>query len=184
MLRGWVVPVGLSLLAGCSSSYEPARSPRIETVVDGGQPTFVKDGERVGSLTFGTGLVDAVQGNPRAEHHARVGRNLIVGGFVFELAGLGGEIGALAVLAHDRSQGETQASALAVGLLIGGLVATTTGIVMIFAGRPHLYDAINIYNDGVAGCPPAVPAAPLATTASAPAPAAPPTGAPLGPRLQ
>jgi hypothetical protein len=150
--------LALSFVAGCSSSYEPARSPRIQTVVEGGQPTFVKNGERFGSLAFGTGLVDAVEGNPQAEHHARVGRNLIVGGFVLDLVGLGAEIGGLAVLAHDRNQnGDAPASGVAVGLLVGGLVAVAAGTVMIIAGQPHVYDAINIYNDGVAAQPAASP---------------------------
>ena len=64
---------------------------------------FVKDGERVGSQSFGTGLVDAVQSNPRAQHQARVGRNLMVGGLVCTLLGLGAEIGGLAVLAQGNT---------------------------------------------------------------------------------
>jgi len=166
MRSGLVVLVGLSCVAGCSTSYEPARSPRIETVVQGGQPTFVKDGVHFGSQVWGTGLVDAVQGNPQAEHHARVGRNLIAGGFVLDLVGLGSEIGGLAVLAHDRNQHPgAPASGLAVGLIVGGLAAVIAGSTMIMAGQPHVYDAINIYNDGLT---------PRPTTAPLP----------VGPRLQ
>ncbi|MEI9938815.1 MAG: hypothetical protein WDO69_16470 [Pseudomonadota bacterium] len=166
MRSGIVGLLGLVFVQGCSSSYEPARSPRIETVVDGGYPTFVKDGAHFGSPALGTGLVDAVRGNPRAEHHARVGRNLIVGGFVLDLVGLGTEIGGLVVLAHDQTgQSDAPASGLAVGLVVGGLVAVATGTVMIMSGQPHVYDAINIYNDGL-------------STQPTPAPS------PLGPRLQ
>jgi hypothetical protein len=168
MCRGLVALLALSFVAGCSSSYEPARSPRIETVVDGGQPTFVKDGERVGHLAFGTGLVDAVHANPRAEHHARVGRNLVAGGFVLSLAGLGTEIGGLVVLAREGASSQPSNSGLGVALLVTGVAAAISGSVMMLAGQTHIYDAVNIYNDGLGTSPPPTPA---------------PT-APLGPRVQ
>ena len=106
MPRALCVLFVLVFSQACTSSYEPARSPRIATVIDGGQPTFVKDGVHFGSQVWGTGLVDAVHGNPRAEHHARVGRNLIAGGFVLSLvgvnlgfyAGVTGQVSMLAIL--------------------------------------------------------------------------------------
>src|SRR5947207_14437074 len=99
MRQGLVVLLGLVVLQGCSSSYEPAKSPRIVTVIEGGQPTFVKNGERIGGPAFGSGLVEAVEGNPEAEHHATVGRNLVLGGFVLDLVGLGSVIGGTVVFA-------------------------------------------------------------------------------------
>jgi hypothetical protein len=163
MRRGLVVLLTFACGQGCASSYQPVKSPRIATVVAGGQPTFVKDGVHFGSQVWGTGLVDAVHGNPQAEHHARVGRNLIAGGFVLSLAGLGSEIGGLAVLIHEHDQhSEAAPSAVAVGLVVGGLIAALTGSALIMAGQPHLYDAINIHNDSVD---------------------VPPTTAPLGPRV-
>jgi hypothetical protein len=165
MRQGLFVLLALIFTQGCTTSYEPARSPRIETVVEGGQPTFVKDGVHFGGPVWGSGLADAVHGNPRAEHHARVGRNLIVGGFVVSLAGLGAEIGGLVVLAKDNNSstaGDSN-SGVAAGLVIGGVVVALTGCVMMLAGQPHIYDAINIYNDGIAARP---------------------TPAPLGPRVQ
>ena len=160
MRRGFVVLLGLVFAEGCTSSYEPAKSPRIATVVAGGQPTFVKDGVQFGSQVWGTGLVDAVHGNPRAEHHARVGRNLIAGGFVLGLVGLGSEIGGLVVAVHDNNQPNGEASPLAIGLIIGGLATALTGSALIMAGQPHLYDAINIYNDSVDVRPTAPPVGP------------------------
>ena len=73
--RRWAacVLVSTAALAGCSSSYEPARSPRIVTVMEGGVPHFVKDGRDYGGPLFGGGLVHAVQGNPRAEAEACTG---------------------------------------------------------------------------------------------------------------
>jgi len=151
MPRALCVLFVLVFSQACTSSYEPARSPRIATVIDGGQPTFVKDGVHFGSQVWGTGLVDAVHGNPRAEHHARVGRNLIAGGFVLSLVGLATEIGGVAVAVQDQSQhpDEPGVSGVAMGLLVGGLAAAIAGSVVAISGQPHLHDAINIYNDSL-----------------------------------
>jgi hypothetical protein len=147
MSRVLVGLVALFLTCACSSSYEPARSPRITTVMEDGWPTFVKDGARYGTPAFGVGLVDAVQGNPRAEEQARIGRNLAIGGFVFDMVGLGSEIGGLVALEHDQLQ--HQPSTLATGLVFGGLGAVLVGSVMLLNAQPHIYDAVNIYNDGI-----------------------------------
>jgi hypothetical protein len=147
MRRVLIGLLALFFAAGCSSSYEPARSPRILTMVDDGAPTFVKDGMPVGAVGFGGGLADAVRGNPRAEREARVGHNLVVGGFVLDLAGLGSEIGAGVALGQQRPN--DRASGLALGLAIGGAAAVIAGSVLILSGQPHIYDAVNIYNDGV-----------------------------------
>jgi hypothetical protein len=61
--------LGVGLLASvcacaCSSGYEPAKSPRISTVMESGWPTFVKDGTRYGNPAFGVGLV-GVDGSAR-----------------------------------------------------------------------------------------------------------------------
>jgi hypothetical protein len=163
MRRGLVVFLTFAFGQGCASSYEPAKSPRIATVIEGGQPTFVKDGVHFGSPVWGTGLLDAVHGNPQAEHHARVGRNLIAGGFVLGFVGLGAEIGALAVLVHeDNQQNSAPPSGLALGLLVGGVAAALTGSALIMAGQPHVYDAVNIHNDSVDVRPPTAQLGPRA----------------------
>ena len=149
MRRGLAVLLTLVFSQACTSSYEPARSPRIATVIDSGQPTFVKDGVHFGSAVWGTGLVDTVQSSPQAQHHARVGRDLIAGGFALSLAGLGSEIGGVVVLAQDTNEPSGKASGLAIGLLVGGIAAALAGSFMIMSGQPHVYDAINIYNDSL-----------------------------------
>ncbi len=162
----------LSTLQGCSSSYQPAQSPRIVTVIRGGTPVFVKDGTSYGSPLFGSGLVDAVRGNPRAEDEARTGRNLAIGGFVFDMAGLGSEIGALATIRPD-TPGNSHNNDVSFGLLIAGLVGVTVGSVMLIAAPPHIYDAVNIYNDGLeAPVPILVPLPPTALPPAALPPAA------------
>lgn len=172
MRRGFAVLLALAFFSqGCSSSYEPARSPRIAMVVESGQPTFVKNGERLGSPAFGGGLVDAVASNPEAQHQATIGRNWVVGGLVLDLVGLGSVIGGTVVLAKDNASTlPDHPSTAGTALLIGGLAAALAGSVMILCGQPHIYDAVNIYNDGLE---------PRVTTPPTP----PPTTPPLGPRV-
>ncbi|HYP99373.1 MAG TPA: hypothetical protein VER96_11950 [Polyangiaceae bacterium] len=189
MRRGSIILLGLAFSQGCSSSYEPARSPRIVTVVEGGQPTFVKNGEHFGGPAFGSGLAEAVEGNAEAEHQATVGRNLVLGGFVLDLVGLGTMIGGTVVLAKNDTSPEPHADAAGTALLVGGAVAVLAGSVLILCGQPHIYDAVNIYNDGLEQrltAPPLMPvttpptiAPPAAAPPSTPAPAAlPPAAAP------
>lgn len=173
MRRGSIILLALAFsqfCQGCSSSYEPARSPRIVTVIEGGQPTFVKNGEHFGGPAFGSGLAEAVEGNTEAEHQATVGRNLVLGGFVLDLVGLGSMIGGTVVLAKNDTSTEPQSNTAGTALLLGGVVAALAGSVMILAGQPHIYDAVNIYNDGLER--------PVAPVLTAPLPMAPPTATP------
>jgi hypothetical protein len=144
-LERWAIRVLLvPTLVGCSSSYEPARSPRIVTVMEGGAPHFVKDGMDYGSPLFGGGLVDAVEGNARAEAEARTGRNLTIAGFVFDVAGLGSELTGLVVLEQERGRSNT-----GLGLTLAGLAGVLIGSTLLISAPPHMYDAVNIYNDGL-----------------------------------
>lgn len=179
MRRGLAVLLVLALTAGCSSSYEPARSPRIVTVVEAGQPQFVKNGERIGGPAFGSGLADAVASNPEAQRQATIGRNLVLGGFVLDLVGLGSVIGGTVVLAKQDAQ--EQPSTAGAALLLGGVAAALAGSVLILCGQPHIYDAVNIYNDGLDARPSPTPAVP-APAPAAPTPAAPDATVPPGPR--
>jgi hypothetical protein len=144
------------IIQGCSSSYQPARSPRIVTVIERGGPAFMKDGVNYGGPLFGGGVVDAVRGNPRAEGEARTGRNLTIAGFVVDIAGLGSAVTGLATLKPNGSNADNN---LSLGLVLGGLVGVAVGNVLLFAGPPHTYDAINIYNDSL-DAPPTRPTEP------------------------
>jgi hypothetical protein len=138
----------LPVLQGCSSSYEPARSPRVAVVAEAAGPVVVKDGQHYGTLLFG-GVVDATQSNPRAEREARIGRNLAIGGFVFDLVGLGSLGAGLAVQTQHDSSPNGQPSTAAAALAVGGLVSVAFGTALLLCSPPHAYDAINIYNDGL-----------------------------------
>jgi hypothetical protein len=139
----------LPFVQGCSSSYEPARSPRIATVVAGSEPVFVKDGQRYGSAVYGFGLGDAVRGNPVAEAEARTGRNLAIGGLVLDIAGLATEGAGLAVAIDSSRVGGPDHQAAANALIVGGLASVLVGTVLLLSAPPHIYDAVNIYNDGL-----------------------------------
>ncbi|HEX3777571.1 MAG TPA: hypothetical protein VHV51_24045 [Polyangiaceae bacterium] len=134
------------LLAGCSSSYEPARSPHVATIWEDGHLAYVRDGQHYGSSFFvGNGTIDAVQGNPRAEAEARTGRNLEVGGFVFLLGTVGTAAGALGAIASNPEARDHQTEASV--LLASAIAFEITGIALEISAFPHLYDAVNIYND-------------------------------------
>jgi len=62
------------------------------------------------------------------------------------MAGLGSDIAGLATIKPNSSNSD---NTLSLGLILGGLVGVTVGSVLLLAGPPHTYDAINIYNDGL-----------------------------------
>jgi hypothetical protein len=135
------------LTSGCSSSYRPADSPRISTALSGGSPTFFRDGKEYSAGLFLGGVEDAVQGNRRAEEEARTAHHLMVGGLVLTLIGEGTAISGLALEASHPTQA-TQNAGLA--LALGGLAGAIAGFILVMNAPPHMYDAINIYNDGIA----------------------------------
>jgi hypothetical protein len=156
----------LALLAlgplGCTTSYEPAKSPRIAIVDDG--TTFLKDGQRYDG---GSGLIEAVAGNPQAEEMARTAYRNQVAGTVLYVAGfpivIGGPIVGAAL--DDEKTGKT----VALASLGTGIAVWITSIVFLSHVQPQRLDAINIYNDSVSPEPPR--GAPEATAApEAPAP--------------
>jgi len=161
--------MGLALaLAGCSSSYQPARSPRVATVMEGGSFTLVRDGKRYPVGIFGGGIEDAVEGNAEAEEHARAYRNLTVAGLSTSVLGLGMEIGGLVLTANNSGFGGDSANGPAgAALVFSGLAAVVVGSVLMASAQPHLWDAVNTYNDGIDGPwrpsprpPPALPPGP------------------------
>jgi hypothetical protein len=164
----------------CSSSYQPARSPRISVIQEGGSPTLVRDGQTFSVGLFGGGLEDAVRGNPAAEEHASSYKTLSIAGWSVYVAGLGSSIAGIFLLADNRAGGSNNDANDAAGaaLALGGVAALVTSIVLLSTAQPHLWDAVNIYNDGVDASP-AYPMQPPGLVR--PAPAAPPPGSPSPP---
>lgn len=161
----------------------------------GGNAAFVRDGKTYEGGMFGGGLIEAVRGNAEAEAHARAYRNLNIGGFV---AVLGGGLSAAsgAVLAAGSANGSEPRDRTnrAVGevMLVSGLAAYVTGLILIVNAPPHVFDAANVFNDGL---PPesfqvpraaptnGPPRAPVRARADNPAAATPATPAPAAPAV-
>ena len=197
MRRLLSVTVAFALFSGaCSSSYQPARSPRIAVTQEGGTPTLVRDGQTFSVGLFGGGLEDAVQGNPAAEEHASAYKTLSIAGWSFYVAGLGSSVAGIYVLAANRAGDSNNNETAGTVLALGGVAALVTSLVLLANAPPHLWDAVNIYNDGVDASlayPPQPPpglirlptpaatgqqttsGAPMAPPAPSAAPAAPPT---------
>lgn len=126
-------------LGGCSTVYQPRATGRVSPVLQGGTVKFARDG-KVGDLD------EAVKGNPAAESEARSYRTLIIAGASVALAGIAGLVGGTVLAPKDNNSPPSAASA---GLLLGGFAAAVVGDILLIKAVPHLYDALNIFNDGV-----------------------------------
>jgi hypothetical protein len=139
---GTVVAVVLAT-AGCATEYVPRTSHRISIVESGGVAKVTRD-----SRTFGLWDLDqAVTGNPEAEAHARTYRHRTTAGIVGQIAGLGLIVGGVSLAAGPSSS--TTRRDVGSGLALGGVVAFVGAVVAVLSGVPHIYDAINSYNDGL-----------------------------------
>jgi len=140
---------------GCSSSYMPRPGPRVAMIQQGGNPAYVREGRVYEGGIFGGDIVEAVRGNPEAEEHAHAYKNGMVGGFLATLAGGVSMITGVTLLAagtatNDLNGGHNTTEQTAGGLLLaGGLGAYVTGLVLMLNAQPHMWDAINVYNDGI-----------------------------------
>jgi len=176
MQRLLSVTVALALLSeACSSSYQPARSPRISVIQEGGSPTLVRDGQTYSVGLFGGGLGDAVEGNPAADEHATTYKTLSIAGWSVYVAGLGSSIAGIYLLADsNRGGGDSGQETAGAALALGGVAALVTSLVLISTAQPHLWDAVNIYNDSVdASLAYPMPPPPGLVRPAAPMPAAP-----------
>jgi hypothetical protein len=139
-----IVVVLMATTPGCATEYVPRTSHRVAIVQSGGSAKFTRDAQ-----TFGLWDLDqAVAGNPEAEAHARTFVHRTVAGLVVEVAGIGLIAGG-ASLATNAPSSSTTRRDVASGLALGGVVALVGSFVAILSGVPHIYDAINIYNDGL-----------------------------------
>jgi hypothetical protein len=147
----------LSSSLGCSSSYVPATSPRLSIVMEGGRYSYVRDGKKFDAGVFGGDIDEAVRGNPKAEKYARQYKNGLVTGFVLTMLGTAGLVAGLAVAASDAPQQPSGQPFPPTGPVIAltGAAIEIVGVIVTTAAFPHQFDAVNVYNDGVAPPPPA-----------------------------
>jgi len=157
--RAAVVTLLLSFSLGCSSSYVPAASPRLSIVMDGGVYSYVRDGKKFEGGFFGGDIDEAVRGNPKAEKYAHQYKNGLVTGFVLTMLGTAAFVAGLAVAASDAAQQPSGQSFPPTGPVIAltGVAVEIVGFIVTIAAVPHQFDAVNVYNDGVAPPPPAPP---------------------------
>jgi hypothetical protein len=138
-----------ALTLGCSSRYQPAKSPHVSKVMRNGALIHVRDGVVYDSGIDG-GLTDAVRDNPKAKAEADAFVHDTYWGIGSFIAGLGLEIAGFAVLPHDQQKWQWDGRhTSAVCLWSAGLAAYAVGIGYLASSAPHQVDAINIYNDDV-----------------------------------
>ena len=93
----------------------------------------------------------------------------MIGGFVSTLVGVASTVGGASLVVANSSKStddrDTTLETAGGALIIGGLVASIVGLALFMNAQPHLFDAINAYNDGLPeygrpAVPPYAPAAP------------------------
>lgn len=158
----------------------PRPSPRVQVILKHGTPAYVRDGKVYEGGIFGGDLDEAVRGNPAAESHAKAYQNQMIGGFVASLAG-GASLATGAVLtagnaARSSSYRSSSQDTLALTLIVGGLASTIVSAVLFSTAQPHMWDAINVYNDGLPDTtlPPYGPTPPYPLPSYGPRPTYPP----------
>jgi hypothetical protein len=142
--------------SACAEVYVPRPSGAVVVTSNGGSGYKVwKNGEEMGS-EWAVG--DAVAGDPKAEAQAEKASSERVGSIV---TGIGGAIAVgvgAALLSYDgfnsTSNGNSFSNGVAgasIGLLVGGLVLYIVSGSLQGASHTHMFNAVNIYNDDVAG---------------------------------
>jgi hypothetical protein len=127
----------------------PVNSPRVSMVQEGGTVAFVRDGTKYDGGLFGGQVEEAVRGNRAAEEQAREYKNRTMGGLALLLLGAIGLFGG-ADLTLQETPGGTAKYGVGGPVAMGaGLVAYAIGLGLLLSAPPHLFDAINIYNDGL-----------------------------------
>ncbi len=151
----WGAWLTLWALAGsaCSSAYTPRRSAALKLMMESGQPVLAKNGMYVPMGMFGSGLVEAVAEHPQALEYAEAYRDGTVWGFGTAIAGavvMGLSPLALATDGNSSNRGPSDRAVNTTLAVAGiGLVAYCVGLAMVVDAQPHMFDAINRYNDAV-----------------------------------
>jgi hypothetical protein len=134
---------------GCSTHYVPQSRGRISVVTDPSMGLY-KDGRTYRAGLLGGDVDEAVAGNRRASEEAAAFQTDQTIGTVFTFGGLAFVVGGAAVLIGDLpTSNQSKALPTSLGLMLGGLVVEMVGLGFSMAAQPHLWDAVNIYNDGV-----------------------------------
>jgi hypothetical protein len=153
--------------SACSSAYIPQPGPRVSVVVDSGSLAYVRDGKTYPGGFLGGDIEDAVKGNPRAEEYAHDYKTGMVTGFALSMLGVAGMVGGLTLTGIEAGRTSGDQPLPLTGLVIAGagVILDLIGSGLMMGAVPHLYDAVNAFNDGVT---PSVPPRPVAPATVAP----------------
>ena len=145
-----VAVASLASLAACSTHYIPHRPGRVSVVMQGGTWAYVRDGESHPHGFFGSGLQEAVRGNPAAEADAAEYHDRMRDGFLATIVGavcLPVSVGYLAATSVDNGSSSDNQAAFAAGAAIGCTALMFGGLFYSVSAEPYRWDAINRYND-------------------------------------
>ena len=118
-------------------------------MMDDGALTLVRDRQAFRVGLFGGDVVRAVEGNPAAEQEARSFKVRMTSGVTTYLGGLGlGVLGIGLWQSGERNENIGRAHA-GEALMLSGIAALFTGLGLMLSAQPHLWDAINLYNNGI-----------------------------------
>ena len=149
--------VAITALAvpACSTNYTPRSPGRVFVTMDGGTPTYVRDGQSFRHGFLGGGLKKAVRGNPQAERAADEYHDRLRDGLLVTLLGGVCAMTALTMATQDAIDNESDnhldtkvlVALGCTGLMLGGSLYLITA-------EPYRWDAINIFNDNPPPPPP------------------------------
>ena len=155
-----------TLSIGCTSDYLPRPGPRLSMVMDSGRVTYVRDGNKYEGGFLGGDIEAAVQGSPRAEEYASEYKTGMVTGFALTVLSAAGLVAGAVLTGTEAGDQESinDSRSPVPGLLVlgGSLVLDVAAVIVLMNAQPHLFDAINAYNDDLKDPGPARTPAPPA----------------------
>jgi len=144
-------------ITACNTGYVPRSGGRVFVTMEGGVPTYVRDGQSYRHGFLGSGLKKAVRGNRQAEAAADEYHDRIRDGLLVTVLGgvcMGTALGMAIDDIDDRGGGDADGAETELlvalgctGLMLGGALYTATA-------EPYRWDAINIFNDNPPPPPP------------------------------
>jgi hypothetical protein len=146
-MRATAIFLVMSIVSvGCATSYRPQETDRISYVLDGPGFSLYKNGEEFGAGGLSSAPIRAVAGNFQAEEHARtfVRRSRIA--WTLYGVAIASLVTALSLNPDGHAQGDRRQAGLIFG--ISGFTTLLAGGAVFMTAPGHLYDAVNIYNDG------------------------------------
>jgi hypothetical protein len=120
--------------------------------MESGTVAYVRDGKKYEGGLFGGNLEEAVRGSPRAQEYAHQYKNGMIAGFSLTMIGVAAEVGGLVLTGADAVRASQNGQSLPMTgpfIAVGGLLVEFVGLVIEAIAAPHLYDAINAYNDSL-----------------------------------